>query len=105
MGDLERIARDGVFRLKDGPGLRDPHSDYGVDQDDEGGRIRCPCCRWAPGRHDLWACTCLHLWNTFETGGICPACGREWADTQCPRCSSWSPHLEWYAVEPSPGPS
>jgi hypothetical protein len=105
MGNLVRLARDGVSMLKDDSRLRDPHSDFHVDQDDGRGRIRCPSCGWAPGRDDLWACTCLHLWNTFETGGVCPACGRQWAETQCPRCSSWSPHLDWYADEPSRDPS
>ncbi len=88
MGNLGWLARGGVFMLKDGSRLRDPDSDVRVDQDDGRGRIRCPSCGWAPGRHDLWACTCLHLWNTFETGGVCPACGRLWAETQCPPCNS-----------------
>jgi hypothetical protein len=101
MGDLGWLARDGVFMPRDGSRRRDPGSDSRVGQDDGHGRIRCPCCGWAPGRHDRWACTCLHLWNTFETGGVCPACGRQWAETQCPRCNSWSPHLDWYAT-PSP---
>jgi len=37
-------------------------------------------------------------WNTFETRGACPACGRAWRETQC-RCLAWSPHDEWYAEE------
>ena len=67
-----------------------------------GSRIRCPRCAWEPGREDLWMCTCLHLWNTFETRGICPACGREWKETQCPRCSAWSPHEDWYVDDSEP---
>jgi hypothetical protein len=105
MGNLGRLARGGVFMLKDGSRLRDPDPDFHVDQDDDRGRIRCPCCGWAPGRHDRWACTCLHLWNTFDTAGVCPACGREWTETQCPQCASWSPHLHWYAHDPSGTPS
>ena len=105
MGTLAWLARDGAFLLlKDGPfRLREPDSDSRTGLDDGRGRIRCPSCGWEPGRHDRWACTCLHLWNTFDTGGVCPACGREWAETQCPRCNSWSRHLEWYADEPSGG--
>ena len=100
MGNLGWRARDGVFLLKDGSRLREVDA-FRVDPDDDQGRIRCPACGWAPGRHDRWACTCLHVWNTFDTGGVCPACGREWAETQCPRCGSWSPHFDWYAREPS----
>jgi hypothetical protein len=59
-------------------------------------RIRCPRCAWEPDRHDLWTCVCLHSWNTFDTEGLCPACGRQWAETQCQRCKEWSPHAEWY---------
>jgi hypothetical protein len=72
-----------------------------VDEDDQEGegptRIRCPACGWEPTRHHLWMCSCLHSWNTFETRGVCPACSRRWTETQCPRCSAWSPHDDWYA--------
>jgi hypothetical protein len=61
------------------------------------GRIRCPKCGWRPTRQDRWSCSCLHAWNTFETRGKCPACGKQWSDTQCPRCHQWSPHEAWYA--------
>lgn len=60
-------------------------------------RIRCPRCGWEPRASDRWSCTCGHAWNTFETGGVCPGCGREWAETQCLRCRGWSPHRSWYA--------
>jgi hypothetical protein len=63
---------------------------------DGGGRIRCPRCGWQPRRHDRWSCNCGHLWNTFETRGVCPACGRVWRETQCLRCHEWSPHEAWY---------
>jgi hypothetical protein len=45
-------------------------------------------------------CECLHVWNTFDTRGVCPACGHQWKETQCLRCQAWSPHEEWYADEP-----
>ena len=67
--------------------------------DARGLRIRCPRCRWQPTREDRWSCLCLHFWNTFDTGGVCPACGRAWQETQCLRCHEWSPHAEWYAEE------
>jgi hypothetical protein len=47
-------------------------------------------------------CLCLHVWNTFDTRGVCPACGREWSETQCLRCKAWSRHEDWYVEEPEP---
>ena len=67
-----------------------------------GGRIRCPRCRWEPERGDRWSCVCGHLWNTFETGGVCPECQRRWKETQCQRCLGWSPHPHWYESEGEP---
>jgi hypothetical protein len=61
-----------------------------------GPRIRCPRCGWQPGPQDLWSCTCGHAWNTFDTGGVCPACFFQWKETQCPVCHAWSPHSDWY---------
>jgi hypothetical protein len=59
-------------------------------------KIRCPKCRWQPGRDDRWMCGCGHQWNTFDTRGICPGCDAKWRDTQCLRCQEWSPHEDWY---------
>ncbi len=42
---------------------------------------------------------CGCLWNTFETCGVCPKCGKNWEDTACPRCHRWSPHVDWYHEE------
>ena len=64
-----------------------------------GPRIRCPKCRWAPRAEDRWSCMCGYSWNTFDTGGVCPACQYHWQITMCPRCGEWSPHSEWYAQE------
>lgn len=61
------------------------------------GRIRCPKCKWQPRKGDSWQCACLFVWNTFDTRGQCPACNRQWHDTQCLRCHEWSPHEAWYA--------
>jgi hypothetical protein len=58
--------------------------------------IRCPLCGWSPAKNDLWSCTCGHSWNTFDTGGVCPACLYQWTETQCLKCGKWSPHSDWY---------
>jgi hypothetical protein len=64
-----------------------------------GSRVRCPKCGWEPRADDVWTCDCGHLWNTFETRGVCPACAHAWRDTQCPRCHEWSPHDDWYVED------
>src|SRR4029077_11697498 len=46
-------------------------------------RIRCPLCGWSPRKEDRWRCECGHEWNTFDTGGVCPACLHQWTSTQC----------------------
>jgi hypothetical protein len=63
-----------------------------------GTRIRCPKCGWQPRRHDRWMCVCAHVWNTFDTRGLCPACGKQWTETQCRRCHQWSRHEDWYVT-------
>jgi hypothetical protein len=62
----------------------------------KGPRIRCPRCSWQPGSSDVWVCSCLHYWNTFETGGVCPSCLKQWETTLCPECQQWSAHSDWY---------
>jgi hypothetical protein len=70
----------------------------GKDNDDRFLRIRCPQCLWQPGKHDTWVCDpgCGHVWNTFDTRGLCPGCQRQWQETSCHRCGRWSQHSEWY---------
>ncbi|PHN06186.1 hypothetical protein [Flavilitoribacter nigricans] len=63
-------------------------------------RIACPKCDWEPDGKPYWSCTCGHVWNTFDTGGRCPACKKQWEWTQCVvhagGCLAMSPHLDWY---------
>ncbi len=76
------------------PGIGSPKD--ATESDGGGGKIRCPICGWTPESDSKWMCTCKHLWNTFDTGGVCPACMTRWAFTMCPSCGSWSPHSDWY---------
>jgi hypothetical protein len=71
-----------------------PKSELEGDREPSGPHIRCPLCGWSPRREDEWFCTCGNDWNTFDTGGICPACLHQWTDTQCLSCRRWSPKID-----------
>jgi hypothetical protein len=58
--------------------------------------VACPRCRHSPASADRWHCRCGHVWNTFDTRGVCPACGYQWKETVCPLCGELSPHADWY---------
>ncbi len=95
--------------LRDGGELR-RHAPVIEDEDAawrrRHGRIRCPLCGWQPSRGDRWVCGlrlgpfvvlgCGHVWNTFDTRGRCPACGKQWTVTACHACHRLSPHEDWY---------
>ena len=66
----------------------------------DGRLIRCPKCLFLPSADLRWNCKCGHVWNTFLTSGICPACHFQWEVTQCPHCGEISEHRAWYAAEP-----
>jgi predicted Zn-dependent protease len=64
--------------------------------------IACPKCDWHPSPDDRWECTCGHRWHTFDTHGVCPACGTVWTVTRCSAthgCGELSDHEEWYHNE------
>jgi hypothetical protein len=65
----------------------------------DGSPVRCPKCRWVPVEEAHWSCTCGHVWNTFQTRGICPACQYQWEATMCYGCHELSRHAAWYSVE------
>jgi len=73
-----------------------PEHEVERDREPSGPRIRCPLCGWSPRKEDLWSCACGCVWNTFDTGGVCPACLHQWSETQCLSCGRWSPHSDWY---------
>jgi DNA-directed RNA polymerase subunit RPC12/RpoP len=82
------------------PALRFKETERGPAATDDKLRdkgIRCPVCRWRPRARDRWQCTCLHVWNTFDTRGVCPACSFRWRETQCLSCGVMSDHEAWYA--------
>lgn len=58
--------------------------------------IRCPLCGWRPSSDSKWHCNCGHVWNTFDTGGVCPGCVFQWTVTQCLACGKFSQHSAWY---------
>lgn len=60
--------------------------------------IRCPLCSLPPPKGAKWECTCGCVWNTFETRGCCPDCGRRWGETECRSCRGVVPHHAWYGV-------
>jgi len=92
------------MKLKDGEPqsatsstVLDRETDEETNHDPSGPRIRCPLCGWSPRKEDRWSCNCGFQWNTFDTGGVCPACLHQWTETQCLSCRRWSAHSEWYA--------
>jgi hypothetical protein len=65
----------------------------------DGAPIRCPKCRWVPVQEARWHCKCGHVWNTFQTRGLCPACQYQWEITLCYGCHEPSRHSAWYPLE------
>jgi Zn-dependent protease len=63
----------------------------------------CPACKLAPPRGAFWGCgKCRKPFDTFETGGVCPNCGTQFAVTSCPECGSLRPMSEWMAASNVP---
>jgi hypothetical protein len=63
--------------------------------------IYCPKCEWRPQADSRWLCTrrmggCGHVWNTFDTRGVCPRCNFSWEITACLSCKQFSLHESWY---------
>ncbi|MCP3927703.1 MAG: hypothetical protein GY705_01215 [Bacteroidetes bacterium] len=63
-------------------------------------KIECPKCGWEPDGGAYWGCICGNVWNTFDTAGRCPSCGKQYKNTQCISyrggCNLFSPHMDWY---------
>jgi hypothetical protein len=58
--------------------------------------VACPNCKTAPPRGNFWTCgKCRKPFDIFETQGVCPNCGTQYAATSCPECGSLKPFSEW----------
>jgi len=56
----------------------------------------CPSCRAAPPLGVYWQCgACGHPFDTFESGAVCPQCGKQFATTACMDCREQHPMSEW----------
>jgi hypothetical protein len=56
----------------------------------------CPDCKLAPPRGAFWGCgKCRKPFDTFETRGVCPNCGTQFAIASCPECGNVRPMSEW----------
>jgi hypothetical protein len=67
----------------------------------DGLNISCPKCGREPQESDIWVCDECHTrWNTFQTRGKCPGCGKQFIDTQCSKskggCGQMSLNADWY---------
>jgi len=65
--------------------------------------VSCPKCGWEPDEKDIWVCDeCKTRWNTFQTRGKCPGCGKVFIDTQCSKqkggCGELSLNAEWFQL-------
>ncbi len=62
----------------------------------------CPVCKVAPPRGAFWGCgKCRKPFDAFETQGVCPNCGTQFAATSCPECGNVRPMSEWMAGDSS----
>lgn len=58
----------------------------------------CPNCKTPPPQGAFWVCgKCRRPFDTFQTQGVCPNCGIQYAATSCPECGSLRPFSEWIA--------
>jgi Zn-dependent protease/DNA-directed RNA polymerase subunit RPC12/RpoP len=65
--------------------------------------LACPACKLAPPRGAFWGCGhCGKHFDTFETRGVCPNCGTQFAVAFCPECGSLRLMGEWLAASNIP---
>ena len=63
----------------------------------------CPSCKTPPAIGEAWRCgRCKQMFDTFETGGVCPHCGTQYAATGCMECGKQHPINEWMVAAVAP---
>jgi Zn-dependent protease/predicted RNA-binding Zn-ribbon protein involved in translation (DUF1610 family) len=63
----------------------------------------CPVCKTAPPQGEIWRCgKCRKAFDTFESQGVCPHCGTQYAATSCPECGNLRPISEWMTSAGAP---
>jgi Zn-dependent protease len=56
----------------------------------------CPNCKTAPPLGEYWKCgQCGQPFDTFQTRGVCPRCGAQFAQTKCLDCGALNPINDW----------
>jgi len=57
----------------------------------------CPRCQTAPPLGNFWKCGhCGQSFDTFQTQGVCPHCGAQYATTGCLDCGAQLPLAQWH---------
>lgn len=65
----------------------------------------CPDCHQPPIIGPFWRCDrCFKPFDTFESRGVCPHCGAQFAVTRCPECGRAHPFEQWIAHGASSAP-
>jgi hypothetical protein len=65
------------------------------------GIFACPSCKTAPHIGPNWRCSdCTATFDTFETLGQCPTCGKKFAQTRCLNCGALHAVGEWAQLGP-----
>ena len=58
--------------------------------------FRCPNCHTKPLLGERWRCDlCGQMFDTFQTGAVCPHCSKHFPQTMCGDCGKFFPMNEW----------
>lgn len=65
----------------------------------------CPSCGAAPPSGEYWLCGKCHTrFDTFAERGVCPGCGGNFKETQCPACHARHSIDQWLWATPATDP-